>query len=215
MVANSITLLKPLFFLRRMLSILELKRQCMHIIVGLMTVTLIFYNFLSPFAILLLIIVGVMLSFLVKRVPIPIISFILDQVEREEQKKTFPGKGTIFFFIGVLLSVQLFERNIALASIMVLTLGDSVSHLFGAQFGRLKNIFNGKSKKLLEGTLIGTLTGFLGAVFFVPIPEAFLGSAAAMIAEVIKIDFNDSTLDDNLVVPLVAGTVMVLVKRFV
>ena|SRR3989338_3382181 len=198
-----------------MLSKLELKRQLMHILVGLVTITLIYYNSLSPFSLLLLIITGIMLSFLCKRVRIPIISTFLDHVEREEQRKNFPGKGTIFFFIGVLLSLQLFERNIAYASIMILTFGDSVSHLFGAKFGRWRNIFNGKSKKLLEGTLMGTLAGFFGAVFFVPIPEAFLGSLGAMIAEVIKIDFNENTLDDNLVVPLIAGTVMLLAGKFV
>ncbi|MDO8656142.1 MAG: SEC59/DGK1/VTE5 family protein [Nanoarchaeota archaeon] len=198
-----------------MLSKLELKRQLMHILVGLVTITLIYYNILSPFALLLLIIIGIMLSFLCKRVRIPIISTFLDHVERDEQRRKFPGKGTIFFFIGVLLSLQLFERNIAYASIMILTLGDSISHMFGAQFGKIKNIFNGKSQKLLEGTLAGTLAGFFGALFFVPIPEAFLGSLGAMIAEVIKIDFNENTLDDNLVVPLIAGTVMVLVGKFV
>jgi len=198
-----------------MLSLLELKRQLMHILVGLVTVALIYYDILSPFSLLLLIITGIMLSFLCKRVQIPIISTFLDHVEREEQRRKFPGKGTIFFFIGVLLSLQLFERDIACASIMILTLGDSISHMFGAQFGKIKNIFNGKSQKLLEGTLAGTLAGFFGALFFVPIPEAFLGSLGAMIAEVIKIDFNDTTLDDNLVVPLIAGTVMVLVGKFV
>ena len=198
-----------------MLSKLELKRQLMHILVGLVTITLIYYNILSPFALLLLIIIGIMLSFLCKRVRIPIISTFLDHVERDEQRRKFPGKGTIFFFIGVLLSLQLFERNIAYASIMILTLGDSISHMFGAQFGKIKNIFNGKSQKLLEGTLAGTLAGFFGALFFVPIPEAFLGSLGAMIAEVIKIDFNENTLDDNLVVPLIAGTVMLLAGKFV
>ncbi len=198
-----------------MLSKLELKRQLMHILVGMITVTLIYYNLFSSFAIFLLIVIGILLSFLSKRVSIPVISHFLDHFEREEQKKNFPGKGTIFFFIGVLLSLQLFERNIAYAAIMVLTFGDSVSHMFGAQFGKIKNIFNGKSKKLLEGTLAGTLAGFFGALFFVPVPEAFLGSLGAMIAEVIKIDFNDTTLDDNLVVPLVAGTVMLLVGKFI
>lgn len=198
-----------------MLSTLELKRQLMHILVGLATLALIYYEILSPLAIFLLIVAGILLSFLVKRIHIPIISHFLDHFEREEQRKIFPGKGTIFFFVGVLLSLQLFEQNIAYASIMVLTFGDSISHLFGAKFGRWRNIFNGKSKKLLEGTLMGTLAGFFGAVFFVPIPEAFLGSLGAMIAEVIKIDFNENTLDDNLVVPLVAGTVMVLAGKFI
>ena len=127
----------------------------------------------------------------------------------------FPGRGTLFFVIGSLLVIQLFELKIALAAIMVLTLGDSVSHLFGAQFGQIKNIFNGKSRKLLEGTLAGTVAGFFGAMLFVPIPEAFLGSLGAMIAEVVQIDFNEKTLDDNMVVPLVAGTVMLIVGKLV
>ena len=97
---------------------------------------------------------------------------------------------------------------------MVLALGDSVSHLVGQGFGKIRNIFNSNGTKLLEGTLFGTLAGFLGAFIFVPLPEAFLGSAGAMIAEVIKIDFNDHTLDDNIVVPLVAGTIMLLISRF-
>lgn len=128
--------------------------------------------------------------------------------------KKFPGKGVIFFFVGVLLSLQLFEKDIALASIMVLSLGDSVSHLIGKSFGRIKNIFNGDGKKLLEGTLAGTLAGFFGALVFVPFPEAFLGAFGAMIVEVVKIDFNDLTLDDNLVVPLVAGTIMFLLRTY-
>lgn len=198
-----------------MLSLLEFKRQLMHITVGLTTVALLYYEILSSWAIFLLIVVGLLLSFLAKRIHLPIISFFLDHVERPEQMKTFPGKGSIFFFIGVLLAVKLFERDIALAAIMVLTLGDSISHLFGAQFGSLRNIFNGNSPKLLEGTLMGTLLGFLGALLFVPYLEAIVGSAAAMIAEVIKIDFNEHTLDDNLIVPLVAGTVMLLVRNIV
>ncbi len=196
-----------------MLSFLELKRQLLHIVVGVATVALLYYQILSSWAIFLLIIMGLLLSFLVKRIRLPIIGFFLEQVERPEQMKTFPGKGSIFFFIGVLLAVKLFERDIALAAIMVLTLGDSISHLFGAQFGSLRNIFNGNSPKLLEGTLMGTVMGFLGALLFVPYPEAIAGSAAAMVAEVVKIDFNEHTLDDNLVVPLVAGTVMLLIRN--
>src|SRR3989338_2983177 len=198
-----------------MLTTQEINRKLFHIVVGIITVALIYYEILSPLAIFLLIIIGTIISFLAKRVHIPVISWFLDRFERPDERHTFPGRGVIFFFVGVLLVLKLFDKDIALASIMILSLGDSVSHLFGAQFGQIKNIFNGKSKKLLEGTIIGTMTGFLGAMFFVPIPEAFLGSLIAMIAEVIQIDFNEQTVDDNLIVPLVAGTVMFLLRRFV
>jgi dolichol kinase len=129
-------------------------------------------------------------------------------------KKTFPGKGLIFFFVGVLLSIKLFERDIAFAAIMILTFGDSVSHLVGGSIGQLKNLFNGKSRKLFEGTLAGTIAGFCGAIFFVTPIEAFVASFVAMVAEVVQIDFNKNTLDDNFVVPLIAGAVIILMRLY-
>lgn len=197
-----------------MLSKQEVYRQVFHIIVGIVIVLLLYYEILSSLALFLLIIVSIILSFLSKRIRLPVIGFFIEVMERDDDKRDFPGKGFIFFFVGTLLAVKLFPKNIALASIMVLALGDSISHLVGQEIGRIKNIFNRDGKKLLEGTLFGTLAGFFGALIFVPLPEAFLGSAAAMIAEVIKIDFNDHTLDDNMVVPLVAGTMMLLVKKY-
>ena len=198
-----------------MLTQRELHRKLFHLIMGVVTVALIYYEILSAFAIFLIIIVGILLSFLTKRVRLPIISLFVDHFERDTQKSSFPGRGAIFFFVGALLALKLFDKNIALASIMVLTLGDSISHMVGAQYGKMRNIFNGDSNKLLEGTLAGTIVGFLGALIFVPVPEAFLGCLAAMIAEVMKIDFNDKTIDDNMIIPLVAGTVMLLVGKFV
>jgi dolichol kinase len=197
-----------------MLTRKEFGRQVMHILIGLAMIALFYFDILSPFAVFLGIIVGAILSIICKRVKLPFFHFFLKHFERDEQMSSFPGKGTIFLFVGFLLSMQLFEKDIALAALMVLTLGDSFSHMFGARFGQIKNIFNGESKKLFEGTVAGTVAGFIGAAFFVPIPEAFLGASLAMIAEVVKIDFNEHTLDDNLVVPLVAGAAMMLVRIY-
>lgn len=187
----------------------------MHILIGLFLVLLVYLEVLSPFAIFLLIVVGFLVSFICKRVRLPFFSWMLEFFERKDVKTSFPGKGMLFLFIGSLLAIGLFDRNIALAAIMILTMGDSVSYLYGARFGRVKNFLNDDGRKLLEGTLAGTVTGFIGAALFVPIPEAFIGSLGAMIAEVIKIDLNDTTLEDNLTVPLVAGTIIFLVQKFI
>lgn len=197
-----------------MLTKQEACRQFLHILVGLSSLALIHYQLLSAFSIFLLIIIGIMASIISKRAWLPGFSFFLQHLEREDVKRSFPGKGLIFFFIGMLLSLKLFEQDIAYAAIMILTFGDSVSHLVGSGIGQLKNIFNGRSRKLFEGTLAGTIAGFCGAIFFVSPSEAFMASFAAMVAEVIQIDFNKNTLDDNLVVPLVAGTVMVLFRIY-
>ena len=198
-----------------MLTYHEVGRQVIHLLVGVVTVLLIHFNILSSLAILAVIVIGLLASFICKRTWLPGFSFFLNHFERGNEKTQFPGKGLIFFFIGVLLVVELFEKDIALAAIMILALGDSVSHLVGEKYGKIKNIFNWRGSKLLEGTLAGTLAGFLGAMIFVRWEMAFLGSFVAMVAEVIKIDFNDNTLDDNLVVPLIAGTVMYLLRVFV
>jgi len=192
----------------------EIIRQMIHIVVGLVLVVLYYFDIVGPLTVFLGIIIGVLASMISKRINLPVFSFFLKHFERGEERKRFPGRGMVFFFVGVLLVMQLFEKDIVLAAMMVLALGDSVSHLFGAKFGKLKNIFNGDGRKLWEGTLAGTVCGFFGAVLFVPIPEAFLGSLGAMFGEVIKIDLNERTLDDNLIVPLVAGTVMFLVRSY-
>ncbi len=197
-----------------MLSNKELHRQLSHILVGTITILLIHLKILSSLSIFLLIVIGILTSLISKRINIPIINQFLNHLEREEIKNKFPGKGVIFFFVGVLLVLQLFQEDVALAAIMILTLGDSVSHIVGGKYGQLKNLFNKKSKKLYEGTIAGTLAGFLGALIFVPATEAFLASFVAMVAEVIKIDFNDHTLDDNLVVPLIAGTTIFLLRTY-
>ena len=191
-----------------MLTKQELLRQILHLVIGVVVVTLLYYEILTSLSLFLLIVIGILASFISKRKRLPLFHFFLKHLEREDQRKTFPGRGLIFFFIGVLLVIQLFPQDIAFASIMVLAFGDSISHIVGERFGQIKNIFNGKSKKLLEGTVAGALVGFLAAAIFVPLSQAFLGSFAAMIAEVIEIDFNQKPVDDNVVVPLVAGTVM-------
>ena len=110
--------------------------------------------------------------------------------------------------------LKLFSKEIALAAIMVLAFGDSISHLAGRYLGRTRNLFNGKSRKLLEGTVAGVFAGFLGALVFVPALEAFLGSLVAMVVEALEFEMNGKSIDDNLLVPLVAGTVMYLVASY-
>ena len=127
-----------------MLTKQEVGRQILHIIIGLILLGLYYFEIISPLFIFLGIIVGLLCSIISKRVSLPIFSFFLKHFEREEQKKSFPGRGMIFFFIGTLLCIQLFDKDIAMAALMVLTMGDSVSHLFGERFGQTKNIFNGK-----------------------------------------------------------------------
>jgi len=126
--------------------------------------------------------------------------------EREEHFFSFPGKSVVLFFFGCAVTTTLFSREIATASICILSFGDSISHLFGRRFGRITTFLHPEKK--FEGTLAGIVVGGLVASFFVPPASAFLAAAVAMIFEIPEIRVFRIHLDDNLVVPLSAALVL-------
>ena len=188
----------------------EWNRQRFHIFLGIAIVGLLLYDFIDKKIILIIIIIGLILSFLSRKIRIPVIYKLLEKFERPEDIKKFPGKGIIFYLIGIYIALLLFPKDIAMASIMVLALGDSVSHLYGLHFGKIKQPFS--KTKFLEGTIAGFIFGFIGAFVFLPWWESILASLAAMLVEAIKIKILAQQVDDNLIVPFVAGAVVWLVR---
>ncbi|MDD5086394.1 MAG: hypothetical protein PHV16_01450 [Candidatus Nanoarchaeia archaeon] len=190
----------------------EIRRQIFHICLGLIIVLLLKYNIINSLVLFIILIAGIIISILSKKYNIPVIQQFLDIFERKETIKKFPGRGTIAFFIGCLLVMQLFEKNIALASIIILTFGDSFSHLVGWHIGRRKNPLN--CLKSIEGNIAGAIAGFIAASFFVNPVYAFIASFGAMTAETIEIKMQERIVDDNITVPLVAGTILYLLKIY-
>jgi dolichol kinase len=190
----------------------ELKRKIAHVLFGILGLFLLIYNFVNPLTIFIILIIGISISFLSFKIRIPLISWFLDTFEIKSDKKQLPGRGIIFAVAGSLLVLQLFERNIALASITILTFADPISYLVGKVFGKIKTPLN--LKKNIEGTIAGTLISSMLAVFFVPFYLAFSGALIAMIFELLIIKIQDIQIDDNLIIPLTAGTVMFLIMRF-
>ena len=192
----------------------ERNRQLFHIFLGMGIVVLLMYGILGYditvlgiiiryVDILGIMILGFLLSYLSKKIKIPVIYQLLQKLERNEELERFPGKGTIFYFIGVFVSLILFPKDIAMASIMVLALGDSVSHMYGIHYGRTSHPLS--KTKFLEGTIAGFVAGFIGALVFLPWHEAFFASLAAMIVEAIELKIGAQQVDDNLIVPFAAG----------
>ncbi len=190
----------------------EWDRQLFHLFLGIAIVALLKLGFIDKEIILIAIIIGFILSYLSKKIRIPLVYDLLEIFEREEELKKFPGKGTIFYFIGVYIALLLFSKEIAMASIMILALGDSVSHLYGLHYGKIKHPLS--KTKFLEGTIAGFIAGFIGALIFLPWLESLLASLAAMAVEAIEIKIGAEQVDDNLIVPVVAGAIVWLVRLF-
>ena len=188
-----------------MLIRLEVKRQLLHIFLGAILVFLLNFDLINATIIFIIFIIGLVLSLLNRKFRIPLIYQLLQIFDRKKDIEQFPAKGAVFYFFGVFLVVLIFPKDIAMASIMILALGDSVSRLVG-QYGYLKHPFH--SEKFFEGLVAGVIAGFLGALFFVPWLLALIGSIVSMLIEGIDLRIKGFKIDDNLLIPLVAAVVM-------
>jgi len=188
-----------------MLIRLEVKRQLLHIFLGAILVFLLNFDLINATIIFIIFIIGLVLSLLSRKFRIPLIYRLLQIFDRKKDIEQFPAKGAVFYLFGVFLVVLIFPKDIAMASIMILALGDSVSRLVGP-YGYLKHPFH--SEKFFEGLVAGVIAGFLGALFFVPWLLALIGSIVSMLIEGIDLRIKGFKIDDNLLIPLVAAVVM-------
>ena len=155
-----------------------------------------------------ILITGGVISLISRKRQLPFIYPILKFFDRPHEIKTFPGKGSFFMVLGSFLSLILFEENIALAAIAIMAVGDSVSTIIGSYIGKYRNFLN--PFKHLEGTMLAIILSTIAAFTFVSFEKALLASTVAMIVEALTIQKIDRYLDDNVVIPLVAGLTMTL-----
>lgn len=184
---------------------LEIKRQPFHILLGLLLITLINKDILTPLILSIVIILALAGSIFLKKTKLKIAYKILKFVERKDALEKLPGKGLMAYLIGALLVLIIFEKNIAIASIMILALGDSFSRLIGP-FGKIKHPFN--NTKFLEGVIAGIIAASLGAMLFISPLKAITASFFAMVLEGIDLKFFKLKIDDNITIPLIAGLVI-------
>jgi phytol kinase len=194
----------------------EFRRKVFHLFMGLAFVITINLNInlINTYLIQLVLaalLISTALSFYTKYYKPIFILKLLRFFDKPKDLIKFPGKGAVFYLVGILLAVSLFEKNIASASIMILAIGDPTAYFVGTHYGKKRLVIN--KRKLLEGTLAGTLLGTLGASFFVPMPIAFFGAAFGMIAE--AIEFKLFHLDDNFFIPFVSGLTMQIIFSLV
>ncbi|MBN2368219.1 phosphatidate cytidylyltransferase [Candidatus Woesearchaeota archaeon] len=191
----------------------EFRRKSVHLLVGIVFVFIInldHYIIIEQLEIILVaaLFLSLILSIYTKyRRPKLIISF-LELFDKPNDLEKFPAKGMVFYIIGILASIALFDRATASASILILAFGDPAAHLIGRYYGKRKIIIN--PKKLLEGTIAGIFFGTLAASLFVPFPIAFFGAAFGMMAEAFELEVLH--LDDNFFIPFVSGLVMTLIE---
>lgn len=115
--------------------------------------------------------------------------------------------GTTFFLVGAFLTFLIFPRDVAVTALFFAAVGDAVAAMVGERFGRTK-----VGNKSIEGTLAFFVSALVVGTILL-LAELRLnwiavvgGALIAALVELVPIPIND-----NLTVPLISATVMVLV----
>ena len=125
---------------------------------------------------------------------------------KEEERNSFSGNP--YYISGAFLSVLLFEKGIAIASLCFLACGDLAASLVGKKWGRIR--IKGKSLEGGLGSLLACL--LIGIVLLVLRLKLSFGILliGALTASIVEL-FSPGR-KDNLTVPLFSGLIMQMVR---
>ncbi len=196
-------------YIKKMNGKQEILRKMFHIVFGILILLGFSYLEWAIFIrILFVLFLFVILWTLVNiKYKCPLISFFT-----KDHEEKFPLKGLIFFIVGSALVMYIFSKDLALASIAILTFGDSVSSL-ASYFGIKYKINPFRRYKSLFGTFAGMVVAFFFALIFIDPLSAAVGSFFGMMSECVAIKLGETDADDNLIVPLVGATAMYLLAK--
>tara|TARA_B100000674_G_C37839596_1_gene914587 strand:- start:101 stop:688 length:588 start_codon:yes stop_codon:yes gene_type:complete len=114
--------------------------------------------------------------------------------------------GASWVMISAFFTILIFPKNIAILSLIFMSVGDTVAGLVGRRVGKLK---------IGEKTLEGFVFGFLACAIIsynyklMPFSISIYGSLVGMIFEVLPLP-----LDDNLKIPLSSASIMFVIESY-
>ena len=119
---------------------------------------------------------------------------------REQEKHGLIGSS--YFIFGAVLSIVLFPKPVAIASLYILIICDATAGIVGSAWGRIR-IFG----KTLEGSIAFFISGmiFVGVTMWDNLLLGTLAVVGGALVELIPTD-----LDDNFTIPLVVGGIMMI-----
>jgi dolichol kinase len=113
----------------------------------------------------------------------------------------------IYFAVGILLTLVLFQAPASSAAIAIFCLGDSAASIIGGTLSRKALPYN--RAKTLEGSLGGFFFAFIAGSLFIAPWLALVGAGVGMLVEYLPLPVND-----NLLIPLATGLALTLLIAF-
>lgn len=179
----------------------EFFRKSIHLIVGLILLTLLYLEYLSIWVLLgFLLITAITMMLAISNLS-KTVRKLISKVERPGR---LPGLSGVIYMIGILVVFLLFsEEKVFAAALIVFILGDGLSGLIDSYNSWIKLPYN--PKKSLAGLLMGILASTAGVMLIFPWYVAFAGSVFTLLIETLPLRIKNWEIDDNLFVPVIAG----------
>jgi len=188
---------------KRAFVVKEMKRQFLHLVIGLSMSLLIYFHYAPAYIPGIIAIIGFGLSVWHDKRGIPILGYFLKEVDRND---FLPGYGAISLMGGIFIAFMFFPVDFAFIAAITLSIVDSFATAFGLFLGE-------EGKKSVWASTTG---GIINIAFFtsfftyIPVTYAVVGTFAGAAAELFYKKWY--FIDDNLIIPIVAGLVLIAVK---
>ena len=191
--------------------IFELKRKSMHLL-GLVYLLLYWVSLKlfksSQIAILLLLsifLIFITIEFfrIVQGKKIPIFHIFW----REKEENSLGGQ--VYYILGMIIALIIFDFEIALAVILMTVLGDMSAAIFGIAFGKhwIKNLKDTAWEGVIAELIVNLIIGyFIIGSWIIIIPMALMATFVETIFP---------HIDDNLAIPIFAGFIGQVIKILV
>lgn len=139
---------------------------------------------------------------------IPVVRTVWDKVRRDEEKDEIGSE--IFFLVGSILVLAVFDTRVAVAAILMTTFGDLTAALIGKRFG--EHYLSYPEDKAWEGIIAQFLVDMAigSAVFILSVGPFFYTTAYWIIVPVMAltatvVETFAGKMDDNLLIPVFSG----------
>ena len=182
----------------------EVRRKIIHLSSSSIALIVYIYgkDFVLPFAISIGILLPILDYLRQKNLYLQNFYYIMfNDVTRYHEKNTLSGASWVF--IGSSITILLFEQNIIIISILIMSLSDSFAAIIGIKYGKTK-LFD----KSLEGTFAFLLTTTV-IVFLFSNANYFINILTILIATICEL-FSSKLINDNIIIPIVSGLILSL-----
>lgn len=191
----------------------EIRRKGVHLLDGLLLAFLYWMGWINQwfFIVLFTLCVAAVLTYrsAIRRKRTTFIAGFFNLFERKKHRNyKEAGKSALQYHLALVLAVLLFPKDAAIASMIILAVGDTVALWYGVFFGKVPCPWN--KKKDLDARLFAALLCTLLLLPVLPWWHALIASGAAMIAESFDLKIGSLHIDDNFLIPLVAGIIIIL-----